>query len=141
MSKIKVLVVPSDRTGVGKFRSIDPHIFLQNKYPNDFHVDIDYDPNLDDLNYWSNYQIVHFHRSFGNIDNCPNLIKSLRSMGIIMIADLDDYWLPTKEHPLHHLIVQNKIHEKIVANLKVAKWVITTTELFAKEIKKHNKSI
>ncbi len=29
MSKIKVLVVPSDRTGVGKFRSVDPHIFLQ----------------------------------------------------------------------------------------------------------------
>ena len=33
MSKIKVLVVPSDRTGVGKFRSVDPHIFLQKQYP------------------------------------------------------------------------------------------------------------
>ena len=40
MSKIKVLVVPSDRTGVGKFRSVDPHIFLQNLYGEDFHVDI-----------------------------------------------------------------------------------------------------
>ena len=29
MSKIKVLVLPSDRTGVGKFRSVEPHIFLQ----------------------------------------------------------------------------------------------------------------
>ena len=36
MSKINVLVVPSDRTGVGKFRSVDPHIFLQNLYPQDF---------------------------------------------------------------------------------------------------------
>ena len=27
--KINVLVIPSDKTGVGKFRSIDPHIFLQ----------------------------------------------------------------------------------------------------------------
>ena len=39
MSKIKVLVVPSDRTGVGKFRSVDPHVFLQNIYDfsnNDF---------------------------------------------------------------------------------------------------------
>ena len=30
--KINVLVIPSDKTGVGKFRSIDPHIFLQNLY-------------------------------------------------------------------------------------------------------------
>ena len=59
MSKIKVLVVPSDRTGVGKFRSVDPHIFLQNQYPKEFHVDIDYEPKFDDLNYWKNYQIVY----------------------------------------------------------------------------------
>ena len=41
MSKIRVLVLPSDRTGVGKFRSVEPHIFLQNQNPDDFHVDID----------------------------------------------------------------------------------------------------
>ncbi len=35
MSKIKVLVLPSDRTGVGKFRSVEPHIFLQNKFSED----------------------------------------------------------------------------------------------------------
>ena len=47
MSKIKVLVVPSDRTGVGKFRSVDPHVFLQNLYGDDFHVDIIYEPSYD----------------------------------------------------------------------------------------------
>ena len=30
MSQIKVLVLPSDVTGVGKFRSVDPHVMLQN---------------------------------------------------------------------------------------------------------------
>ena len=34
--KIKVLVIPSDKSGVGLFRSVDPHIYLQNEYPNDF---------------------------------------------------------------------------------------------------------
>ena len=39
MTKINVLVLPSDKTGVGKFRSVDPHIFLQNLYPiTDFSV-------------------------------------------------------------------------------------------------------
>jgi glycosyltransferase involved in cell wall biosynthesis len=141
MSKINLLVIPSDASGVGKFRSVDPHIKLQNLYPEDFHVDIDYQPKLNDLNFWKKYQIVHFHRSFGDIDQCPALIKMLQSLGIIVIGDIDDYWLPTKEHPIHQLIVQNKMHQKIVDNLKACDYVITTTELFAMEIRKFNKNV
>jgi glycosyltransferase involved in cell wall biosynthesis len=141
MSKINVLVLPSDTSGVGKFRSVDPHVKLQNLYPEDFHVDIDYQPKINDINYWKKYQIVHFHRSFGNIDQCPQLIKTLQSLGIIMIGDIDDYWLPTKEHPIHQLIMENKMHQRIVDNLKVCDYVITTTEIFAEEIRKFNKNV
>ena len=139
--KIKVLVLPSDKSGVGKFRSVDPHVKLQNLYPDDFHVDIDYEPRINDFNFWKEYQIVHFHRSFGNIDHCPQLIKTLQSLGIIVVADIDDYWLPTKEHPIHQLIVENKMNQKIVDNLKASDYVITTTEIFANEIKKFNKNV
>lgn len=62
-------------------------------------------------------------------------------MGIKTICDIDDYWLPTKEHPLHQLIVQNKIHEKILANIKAAEYVTTTTEIYADEIRKYNKNV
>ena len=141
MSKINVLVLPSDTSGVGRFRSVDPHIKLQNLYSNDFHVDIEYQPRINDLNFWKKYQIVHFHRSVGPIENCPMLIKSLQSLGIIVIVDIDDYWLPTKEHPIHQLIIENKIHTKIVENLKAADYVTTTTELFANEIRKFNKNV
>jgi glycosyltransferase involved in cell wall biosynthesis len=141
MSKINVLVLPSDKSGVGKFRSVNPHIALQNLYPEDFHVDIDYEPKINDLNYWKKYQIVHFHRSFGQIEQCPSVIKNLRNLGIILIADLDDYWLPTKEHPIHQLIIENKMHQKIVENLKAADYVTTTTEIFANEIRKFNKNV
>ena len=141
MSKINVLVLPSDTSGVGRYRSVDPHIKLQNLYPEDFHVDIDYQPKINDINYWKKYQIVHFHRSFGDIDKCPQMIKTLRSMGIIMIGDIDDYWLPTKEHPIHQLIMENKMHQRIVDNLKVCDYVITTTEIFAEEIRKFNKNV
>ena len=139
--KIKVLVLPSDKSGVGKFRSVDPHVKLQNLYPDDFHVDIDYEPRINDFNFWKEYQIVHFHRSFGNIDHCPQLIKTLQSLGIILVADIDDYWLPTKEHPIHQLIVENKMNQKIVDNLKASDYVITTTEIFANEIRKFNKNV
>jgi glycosyltransferase involved in cell wall biosynthesis len=140
--KIKVLVLPSDKTGVGKFRSVDPHVMLQNMYNDDFHVDIDYEPRINDPNYWKQYQIVHVHRNIGNIyEHTPMIIKNLKSMGIITIVDIDDYWLPTMEHPIHSIIVQDKIHEKIVANLREADYVTTTTVLFANEIRKVNKNV
>jgi glycosyltransferase involved in cell wall biosynthesis len=142
MKKIKVLVLPSDKTGVGKFRSIDPHVCLQNNYPEEFHVDIDYEPKVNDYNYWREYDIVHFHRTIGHeYDNSANLIQTLNSIGIITIMDLDDYWLPTKEHPVHHMVVAAEIHKKIINNLKVASYVTTTTTIFADEIKKFNKNV
>ena len=142
MSKINILVLPSDKAGVGRYRSVDPHVNLQNNYPDDFHIDIDYQPNINDINYWKKYQIVHFHRSIGpNIDIVPNLIEFIKSLGIIVVGDIDDYWLPTKEHPIHNLIIENQLHKKIVANLKAASYVTTTTEIFANEIRKINKNV
>ena len=142
MEKIHVLVLPSDRTGVGKFRSVEPHIFLQNLYPDEFHVDIDYDPKMDDMNYWKKYQIVHFHRTLNpDYEKSNAVIQKLNNAGIITILDIDDYWLPTKEHPAHQLVIQNNLFEKIKNNIKVAKYVTTTTSLFAHEISKLNKNV
>jgi glycosyltransferase involved in cell wall biosynthesis len=142
MKKIKVLVLPSDRAGVGRFRSVDPHVNLQNNYPQDFQIDIDYEPKMDNDSYWKNYDIVHFHRSIGqDFDLCLKTLEKLKSWGIITIGDLDDYWLPTKEHPIHQLIVSTKMHLKIIANLKACDYVTTTTELFAQEIRKFNKNV
>jgi glycosyltransferase involved in cell wall biosynthesis len=115
---------------------------LQNNHSEDFHVDIDYEPKINDVNYWKQYDIVHFHRSIGqDYNQAPILIQRLNNMGIITIMDLDDYWLPTKEHPVHQLVLQNKLHEKILANMKVAGHVVTTTSIFATEISKYNKNV
>jgi glycosyltransferase involved in cell wall biosynthesis len=115
---------------------------LQNNHAEDFHVDIDYEPKVNDINYWKQYDIVHFHRTVGHeYDNSVNLIQRINSLGIITIMDLDDYWLPTKEHPVHQLVVQNNLHKKIIENLKVASYVTTTTTFFADEIRKFNKNV
>ncbi len=44
--KINILVCPSDRTGVSFFRSTKPHLALEEMFPNDFRIDIDYEPQL-----------------------------------------------------------------------------------------------
>jgi len=142
MSKIKVLCLPSDRTGVGKFRSVDPHIALQNQYPDEFHVDIIYDPPMNDDNFWKGYDIISYHRSIGTDFDLANImIKKLNSMGIPTVCDIDDYWMPGKEHPIHDIIRVNKINEKIVNNIRDSKYVTTTTTLFADEVKKTNKNV
>jgi glycosyltransferase involved in cell wall biosynthesis len=142
MSKINVLVIPSDRTGVGKFRSVDPHIFLQNLYPEDFHVEISFEVPLNNLDFFKKYQIVALHRSIGpDFDKAAEVIQELNKMGIATVCDIDDYWMPGKEHPIHDVIKFNKINEKIVTNLRVAKYVSTTTTIFADEIKKLNPNI
>ena len=142
MPKINVLVVPSDRTGVGKFRSVDPHIFLQNLYPDDFYIDIVYEVPYEDESFWKKYQIVSFHRSIGpDFDKTQELLPKLKSWGIKTVCDIDDYWMPGKEHPIHDIIKFNKLNEKIVANLRAAEYVSTTTTLFADEIKKANKNV
>lgn len=115
---------------------------IQNLYPNEFHVDIDYQPKINDDNFWKKYQIIHFHRNIGtNYENCPNLIKKLRSMGIVVVMDIDDYWSPGREHPIYSIIIQHQLHKKILANMREVDYVTTTTSLFANEIKKINKNV
>jgi glycosyltransferase involved in cell wall biosynthesis len=115
---------------------------IQNLYPNDFHIDIDYEPNIQDANFLKQYQIVHIHRNIGSsYEGNDQLIKWISSLGITTVVDIDDFWLPGKEHPIHHIIVENKINERIVANLAAADYVTTTTTIFADEIKKHNKNV
>jgi glycosyltransferase involved in cell wall biosynthesis len=49
--------------------------------------------------------------------------------------------MPTKDHPIHDVIRVHKINEKIVASLKQAKHITTTTSIFADEISKFHNSI
>ena len=138
MSKIKVLVIPSDRTGVSKFRSVDPHLHLQKLYPDDFWVDIDYSPKLEDPNYLKKYDIIHYHRSLGpDYNRSVKAVKLIQNLGIVDIMDLDDYWLPNNEHPAYMMIKNNKMDELIVRNLSLAGNVTTTTPTFKTEIEKY----
>jgi hypothetical protein len=87
--KIKILVVPSDRTGVSYFRSTKPHR-LENNYPDEFHVDVDYEPQIDNDEWLKQYDIIHYHRTLGDYD-MEKLTERLKNLGIISIMDLDDY--------------------------------------------------
>lgn len=135
-NKIKVLVVPSDRTGVSYFRSTKPHITLESMFPDEFHVDIEYEPKIDDDNWLKQYDIIHYHRTLGSYEQNGELIKRCDSLGIVTIMDIDDHWAPGPHHPAYLIIKNNGIDKKILGNLLNAKNIITTTPIFASEIKR-----
>ena len=141
MSKIKILVVPSDRTGVSYFRSTVPHIKLEQYFPNEFHVDIDYEPELDNDKFLKQYDIIHYHRTLGEYEKMESLLNRCDDLGIVTIMDIDDHWSPGPNHPAWEIIKSNELDKKILNNLKLSRNITTTTQIFAEHMKKINENI
>jgi len=140
-SKIKVLVHPSDRTGVGYFRSTKPHVTLEELYPDEFHVDIDYTPKYNNEEWLKQYDIIHYHRTFGPYEEMEETLNRLDKLGIVSFMDIDDHWSPGQHHPAYTMIKNSGMDVKIKNNIKLARNIITTTELFADLIRKTNPNV
>lgn len=142
VGQYKVLVIPSDRTGVSFFRSTKPHITLEENHP-EFKVDIVYaqDINYSDPDYFNGYDLLHYHKTVIDYEKMGDFINTLRGKGIVTVMDIDDHWSPGPHHPAHHIIKSNNLDEKLKGNLKHPDYVMTTTEIFAKEISKYNKNV
>ncbi|MBU1082711.1 MAG: hypothetical protein KKB59_19655 [Spirochaetes bacterium] len=81
------------------------------------------------------YDIVHFHRRINDPNKTVEWIKKFQEAGAIVIADIDDYWIPFKGHPVYSLVMKNKVHLQILSGLKASDYVTTTTEIYAKHIR------
>jgi len=136
MSKIRILAIPSDKYGVGKFRVLDPYKFIGDNYSDDIHVDISFDAENND-EFFLNYDIVVFHTFIHQTNHEENInrIKWLKAKGIKTIMDIDDMWFVDQRHPMYHQIKSSKLGEMKIEMLKVVDYVTTTTSIFAKTIK------
>jgi len=138
--KIRILFYTLDGAGVSYFRSQSPAIQLERDHSDDFYVEfnqqIDFnDPNT--LDYLKSFNIIHYHRQIlQDTKQMVQLANELRKAGVVLIVDIDDYWLLHKNHPFYSLSVENKMHLNIIENLKIADYVTTTTDAFADEIRK-----
>ena len=137
--KIKMLVIPSDKTGVGKFRSVDPHTYIQEHYSDEFDIDIVYNLPKEDLDkYLMQYDLIHIHKQLDK--NCE-IMKMINFLEIPVIIDIDDHYKLGEYHPMSLSAKKEKWHEPIINHIKLANYVTTTTPIFAKEISKHNKNV
>lgn len=137
--KIKLLVIPSDRTGVGKFRSVDPHLYIAEHYGDEFDVDIVYSmPNGDLEAFLKQYDLIHIHKQLDK--NCQ-IMDMIKFLGIPVIIDIDDHFKLGEDHPMSLTAKKERWHEPIINHLKKADYVTTTTPIFADVIKKYNKNV
>lgn len=121
-------------------------------YPEEFHIDIDYELTkysideatnqvsnksvLDDDEWLKQYDIIHYHRTLGPYEKHAEVIERCKRLGITTFMDIDDHWSPGPHHPAYLIIKNNELDKKVMANLKTAENVITTTPIFAEEIRK-----
>lgn len=135
MSKIRILAIPPDPYGVGKYRILDPFKYIGENHGDEFHVDITMNADDND-DYFKNYDIVVFHSFIHQQSHERNIerINKLKSQGIKVVMDIDDYWAVDHRHPMYHQIKANDIPRKKVELMKLSDWVTCTTEIFQKSI-------
>ena len=137
--KIKMLVIPSDTTGVGKFRSVDPHVYIAEHYGDEFDIDIIYNmPNGNLEAFLKQYDLIHIHKQ---LDKQCKIIDMIKFLGIPVIIDIDDHFKLGNDHPMSITAKKERWHEPIINHLKKADYVTTTTPIFADVIKQHNKNV
>lgn len=143
MSKINILVVPSDNQGgVGFYRSTQPHIQLEQQYPEEFSVTFEMNPNWDNLTSFKKYQIIHIHKAlFNNMNSFYKAMDFFKKNNIVTIMDIDDHWKLDYRHPQYKTVQIYKIDELIKQNLRIFDYITTTTDLFKKEITPFNKNV
>ena len=140
MGKIKILFYNKDVAGVNYFRTLTPATALQKDHSDKFDVEIN--PNVDfndpsTVDYLKGFDIIHYHRQLHpDVNKMMSLVKELNDVGTKLVMDIDDYWFLDKTHPYYYLSMDRKLYQNILSNLKLANYVTTTTEYFAKEIKK-----
>ena len=136
MSKIRILAIPPDTYGVGKYRILDPFKYIGDNYSDEFHVDIVTNVEQND-EFFKNYDIVVFHSFIHQSSHEDNIerIKKLKSQGIKVIMDIDDFWVADQRHPLYHQIKANELPRKKVELMRASDYVTCTTETFANTIK------
>ena len=143
MEKVKILVVPSDgRGGVGFYRSTQPHIQLEQQFPEEFDVTIELDPDWTKLEEFDKYSLIHIHKGlFNNMNAFFKAMEYFKEKGIVTVMDIDDHWAIDFRHPQHGLMKAYHIDEIVKNNIKLFDYVTTTTPLFAKKIKALNENV
>ena len=139
MEKIRILFVNRDGAGVNYWRTLTPAMEIERNHKDVF---VEINPNIDfnqleTMDYLRTFNIIHYHTSLvDGIGMMKNIANELKSTGVVLVLDIDDYWELPKNHPQYYFSLDNKLKYFVTENIKIADYITTTNELFVEEIKK-----
>lgn len=140
---MKILAVYHNHpTGSSYYRQQMPYEHLTQHYPIDFY----YTNTIQDFdtNVLKTFDFVLFSREiehYGVFDNIKYIATQIKSLGVKVIVDIDDYWHLSANHVLKPQYQQFKISEMIIESIKHADIVHTTTKYLADKICPYNNNV
>ena len=138
-NKTKIAIVIQQVNGVAYHRLIVPIA----KMAKDYGLEVVCLQNIEDdfLEKLDGVTHVIYNRNISALMKPEEVIYKLKAKGIKVICDIDDYWILPKNHPMKYFYSKSKMDKCIVANIKHADQVWTTTKYLAEKIAPYNKKV
>jgi glycosyltransferase involved in cell wall biosynthesis len=141
IKKILVFLLNDPSSGINKYRIADPHIKLQNLFKDDFYIELAEDIEILNTERVKKFDAIFYHSVIEQIDAVAKQTALLKSMGIKLIVDIDDYYEYHTFHPYYAIAKTIKLKDKVLNAIKKADLLTTTSEFFVETLKKHNKNV
>ena len=136
-----LLITETPTTGIGYYRQLMPHFHLSRNYEGYTAIKAtEFD--FEHIEKIKDYQIIVFSRIISiDKDKAEKIVEWLRSKGIVVIFDIDDYWQLPKTHRLYRDFSKFEVPQRTVQSIELADHVITTQYYLADKIKQINKNV
>lgn len=141
IKKILVFLLNDPSSGINKYRISDPHIKLQTLFKDEFYIELAEDVEMLNTERIKKFDAIFYHSVMEQIESVANQTTLLKSMGIKLIVDIDDYFEYHSLHPYFAIAKAIKLKEKTINAIKKADLLTTTTEYYAEILKKFNKNV
>jgi glycosyltransferase involved in cell wall biosynthesis len=145
MKKYKILILSNDTDGVGYYRLLNPHLYLDlNSSDIECEVRLLYDTNIPLMKeeFIKKFNLIVFNKSLPiRPEFVPDFISLLSKYNIKLIYDIDDYWILNSTHLNYKSWKKNNSSDIIENTLRLSDHIITTTDLFKDKLKEFNQNI
>ena len=132
-----MLILNTTSAGVEKYRVTEPNLYLSKEHQ--YNIDI-LEGKIND-NIMPSHDIIFTHCNVAQNIEYVSFLKKMKTQGMKIVVDVDDYWVVPHTHSLYQYNKKNNIVKKIVNLLTMADGVTTTTKYLANKIRAYNKNV
>ncbi len=143
--KILLILQSKNISGISYYRQLMPHAYMKTVNP-EIELSQIQGARYEDVftvpdEELKTFNVAILSREVDGLGSGLKTINRLRSLGIKVVLDLDDYWVLPTSHPLKRAYDHYDIPSRIVENIKAADYVTCTNKILANYIKEYNDKV